>query len=184
MEITQQQSNLLKSSLESEEFNTPSKTVISSLAKVQIVQSVRLTQSDLLTLNSKPVIICPANEGFINIFEKATVTYIYTKTPFSNVDGVMGFYLVPTQEDTPGGSIPAPFLVSDAFSGQSIMGTSQGTSASFIAANPYPGQMSKLSLSKAAIVLTIGQGVTGADPLGGDPGSMLNVSVVYSILAQ
>ena len=156
----------------------------STTAQIQITSSVRLAQSDLLTLNSKPVIICSAEEGFINIFEKATITYMYKNTPLTHVDQLMGFYLVPTQADTQGGAIPAPYLVSNAFGGQSIMGTSQGTSASFVAANPYPGQMSKLSLSKAAIVLTIGQGVAGADPLGGDPGSMLNVSVVYSILAQ
>lgn len=156
----------------------------STTAQIQITASVRLAQSDLLTLNSKPVIICPAEEGFVNIFEKATVTYMYKNTPFTNVDTLMGFYLIPTQPDTTGGAIPNPFLVSNGFGGQSIIGTSQGTSASFVAANPYPGQMSKLSLSKAAIVLTLGQGVAGADPLGGDPGSMLNVSVVYSILAQ
>jgi hypothetical protein len=156
----------------------------STTAQIQITSSVRLAQSDLLTLNSKPVIICPGEEDFINIFEKATVTYMYKNTPFTNVDHLIGFYLIPTQPDTTGGAIPDPFLVSNAFGGQSIIGASQGTSASFVAANPYPGNMSKLSLSKAAIVLTIGQGVTGADPLGGDPGSMLNVSVVYSILAQ
>ena len=156
----------------------------STAAQIQITSSVRLAQSDLLTLNSKPVIICPAEEGFINIFEKATLTYMYKNAPFTNVDHLIGFYLIPTQPDTTGGAIPAPFLVSNAFGGQGIIGTSQGTSASFVAANPYPGYMSKLSLTKAAIVLTIGQGVAGSDPLGGDPGSMLNVSVVYSILAQ
>ena len=156
----------------------------STTAQIQITSSVRLAQSDLLTLNSKPVIICPGEEGFINIFEKATLTYMYKNAPFTNVDHLIGFYLLPTQADTTGGVIPAPYLVSNAFGGQSIMGTAQGTSASFVAANPYPGYMSKLSLTKAAIVLTIGQGVAGSDPLGGDPGSMLNVSVVYSILAQ
>jgi len=156
----------------------------STSAQIQISTSIRLAQSDILTLNSVPIIIAPASTGFINVFEKATATYIYKNAPFTNVSNLIGFYLIPTQPDTTGGTIPSPFLVSNSFGGQSVIGAAQGTSSSFVAANPYPGQMSKLSLSNAALVFMIGQGISGADPLGGDSGSMLTLSVVYSVLAQ
>lgn len=153
-------------------------------AQIQISSSIRLVQSDLLTLNSVPIIIAPAESGFINIFEKATFSYMYKNMPFANVDNLLGFYLVPTQPDAQGGTVPSPLLVSNSFGGQSLLGSSQGTSASFVAANPYPGQMSHLSMSNAALVFTIGQGKTSADPTGGDSGSVLTLSVTYSVLAQ
>jgi hypothetical protein len=153
-------------------------------AQIQLTTSLRLTQADILTLSSKPVIIVPAASGFINIFEKATLTYNYKNTPFGNLASELGFYLVPTQPDSQDGTVPGKILISNSLGAQSVIGASQITSSSFNAANPYPGQFSKLSISKAAIVLCLGDGTSALDPTGGDPASTLRVSLQYSIVTQ
>ena len=153
-------------------------------AQIQLTTSLRLVQSDILTLSSKPVVIVPAAPGFINIFEKATLTYNYKNTPFTNLASELGFYLVPTQPDTQGGSIPPKILLSNSLGAQGVIGASQITSSSFNAANPYPGQFSKASLNNAAIVILLGDGTIALDPKGGDPSSTLTVSLQYSIVAQ
>ena len=62
----------------------------STTAQLQLTTSLRLTQTDLLTLSSKPVVIVPASAGFINIFEKATLTYNYKTTAFANLNNLLG----------------------------------------------------------------------------------------------
>ena len=153
-------------------------------AQLQLTASLRLVQSDILTLSSKPVVIVPASPGFINIFEKATLTYNFKNTAFTNLASLMGFYLVPTQPDTGGGAVPGKILLSNSLGAQSVIGASQITSSAFSSANPYPGQFSKASLSSAGIVILLGDGTTALDPKGGDPASTLTISIQYSIVAQ
>lgn len=156
----------------------------STTAQLQLTTSLRLSQADILTLSSKPVLVVPASSGFINIFEKATLTYNYKNTAFANLNNLLGFYLIPTQPDTQGGSVPGKILLSNTLSGQSVLGSSQITSSSFTSANPYPGQFSKASLSNAALVLCLGDGSVGQNPTGGDASSTVTVSLQYSIVAQ
>ena len=156
----------------------------STTAQLQLTTSLRLTQTDLLTLSSKPVVIVPASAGFINIFEKATLTYNYKTTAFANLNNLLGFYLLPTQPDTQGGSVPGKILLSNTLNAQSVLGGSQITSSSFLSANPYPGQFSKASLSNAGIVLCLGDGSIGQNPTGGDASSTVTISLQYSIVAQ
>jgi hypothetical protein len=152
----------------------------SNSAKIQVVSSIRVSQSDILALNTTPVVISAASVGFITLFEKATVMYNYKSTPFTNVSNLVSFKLVPTQPDSAGGVIPPPLVVSTIFGGQNILGSSQSVSSTFVAADPYPGKMGALSMSNAALVFII----DGANPTGGDSASSLMISATYSILEQ
>lgn len=152
---------------------------MATTAQIAQTVSIRLSQADILALGTTPVVIVPAQSGFINIFESATVTYFYKNSVFTNVSNLFGFALVPTQPDIPLDPIPIPIVVSNEISGDAMLGTPQITSNSFIAANPYPGQMSKASMANAAIVFA-----TTAIPAGGDPNSTLSIIATYSILAQ
>jgi len=132
-----------------------------------ITQTLQLTQSQILTLNSSPFVIVPAEPGFINIFNKATLNYLYKNAPFTNVDNLMSFIIQPVAA--------APIIVSNSLNGINILGVTQSTGISFSPANPYLSLMS--SSANAPIALTI----SGSDPTGGNPQSILAVSFTYSI---
>lgn len=132
-----------------------------------ITQSLRLNQSQILTLHTSPFIIVPAEPGYINVFNRATVSYVYSNTPFTNVDNLLSFVLLPTIGD--------PVLVSNSLSALNILGVSQSTGVSFLPANPYETLMS--SSANAPIALTI----DGSNPIGGDSKSSIVVSFAYSI---
>lgn len=136
--------------------------------QLNITNAITLTQSQILTLYSEPIVICAAEEGYINIFQSAMLMYSYKNAPFTDVNNILNFQLVPTVGDN--------ILVSNSLGGSNILGLSQSSSISFIPANPYTSIMS--TSSNAAIILTI----AGNDPLGGDANSTLTVSVTYSIL--
>ena len=136
--------------------------------QIGITTMFSLTQSQILTLHSEPVVICAAEEGYINIFQSAMLMYSYQNAPFTDVNNILSFQLVPTVGDN--------VLVSNSLSASNILGLSQSSNVSFIPANPYTSVMS--TSSNAALVLTI----AGNDPLGGDASSTLMVSITYSIL--
>lgn len=152
---------------------------MATTAQIAQTVSIRLSQADILTLHSNPIVIVPGEPGFINIFQSATVTYFYKNTVFTNVSDLFGFLLQPTQPDVPLDPVPPPLIVSNTINGESMLGTSQITSNSFIPVNPYPGQMSKASMVNAPLMFG------GAiDPLGGDQNSTLTIIAVYTVLAQ
>lgn len=132
-----------------------------------ISQTIIIPQSEILTLNTAPVVICPAEPGYINVFSRAILVYNYRNTVFSNVDNVLSFYLVP--------QVGSPILVSNSLNGQNILGLDQTTNSTFISANPYTSRMS-LS-ANAPLVLTI----ANSNPSGGDPLSTLAVVITYNI---
>ena len=152
---------------------------MATTAQIAQTVSIRLSQADILTLHSNPIVIVPGEAGFINIFESATVTYFYKNTVFTNVSDLFGFFLQPTQPDVPLDPVPPPLIVSNTITGESMLGTAQITSNSFIPVNPYPGQMSKASMANAPLMFG------GAiDPLGGDQNSTLSIIATYTVLAQ
>lgn len=132
-----------------------------------ITQSLRLNQAQILSLNSSPFVIVPAEPGYINILNRATLSYVYNTSPFTNVDNLLSFELLPEVGD--------PVLVSNSLSALNVLGISQSTSVSFAPANPYTPLMS--DSANAPIVLTI----SGSDPIGGNVKSSLVVSFTYSI---
>lgn len=140
---------------------------MTSSPQQDITQTLRLTQAQILTLHSNPFVIVPAEAGFVNVFNRATLSYIYKNTPFTNVDNLLSFVLIP-----PAGS---PVNVSNSLNALNILGINQSTSISFESANPYSVLMS--NSSNSSIALTI----SGSDPTGGDPTSALSISFTYSI---
>ena len=136
--------------------------------QLSITNMITLTQSQILTLHSDPVVICAAEEGYINIFQSAMLMYSYQNAPFTDVDNILSFQLVPTVGDN--------VLVSNSLSASNVLGLSQSSNVSFLPANPYTSVMS--TSSNGALVLTI----AGNDPTGGDASSTLMVSITYSIL--
>ena len=132
-----------------------------------ITQSLRLNQAQILTLHTSPFVIVPAEPGYINVFNRATVSYVYSNTPFTNVDNLLSFVLLPT--------IGSPVLVSNSLSALNVLGVSQSTGVSFLPANPYETLMS--SSANAPIALMI----DGSNPIGGDSKSSIVVSFAYSI---
>lgn len=139
---------------------------MTSSPQQDITQTLKLTQVQILTLNSNPFIIVPAEAGFINVFNRATVSYLYKNTPFSNVDNLLSFVLIP--------SVGSPVNVSNSLNGLNILGINQSTSISFESANPYGAIMSNSSNSSLAFT------ISGSDPMGGDPGSSVSISFTYS----
>lgn len=140
---------------------------MTSSPQQDITQTLRLTQAQILTLNSNPFIIVPAEAGFVNVFNRATLSYIYKNTPFTNVDNLLSFVLIPP--------VGSPVNVSNSLNALNILGITQSTSISFESANPYSAIMS--NSSNSSIALTI----SGSDPTGGDAGSSLSISFTYSI---
>lgn len=132
-----------------------------------ISQTIVIPQSEILTLNTVPAVICPAEPGYINVFERAVLVYSYRNSIFSNVNNILSFYLVP--------SVGSPILVSNSLNGQNILGIDQNTNSTFIPANPYTSLMSESANSP--IVLKI----AGSNPTGGDPLSTLAVVITYNI---
>ena len=132
-----------------------------------ITQTIIIPQSEILTLNSIPAQICPAESGYINVFDRATVVYNYRNAVFTNVNNVLEFYLVPT--------VGSPILISNSLNASNILGLDQNTNITFKAANPYTPLMSQSD--NAAIVLKI----AGSNPVGGDPQSTLGVTITYNI---
>jgi len=133
-----------------------------------ITQTLTMTQAQILTLNSVPFVIVPAVSNFINVFQKATISYRFGTTPFTNVNHVLSFQLV-------AGSTS---VVSNSLNGTNIIGLSQNSSISFTAANPYAPVMT--SSDDAALVFTIDT----SDPTGGDATSSLSITFTYSIFQQ
>lgn len=140
---------------------------MTSSPQQNITQTLRLTQTQILTLNSNPFVIVPAEVGFVNVFNRATLSYIYKNTPFTNVDNLLSFVLIPP--------VGSPVNVSNSLNALNILGITQSTSISFESANPYSAIMS--NSSNSSIALTI----SGSNPLGGDPGSSLSINFTYSI---
>jgi len=140
---------------------------MTSSPQQDITQTLRLTQAQILTLHTNPFIIVPAEAGFINVFNRATLSYLYKNTPFTNVDNLLSFVLIP--------QVGSPVSVSNSLNALNILGINQSTSISFESANPYGAIMS--NSSNSSIALTI----SGSDPTGGDPGSSLSISFTYSI---
>jgi hypothetical protein len=140
---------------------------MTSSPQQDIKQTLKLTQAQILTLHSSPFIIIPAEVGFVNVFNRATLSYIYKNNPFTNVDNLLSFVLIP--------SVGSPVTVSNSLDATNILGITQNTNISFDPANPYAALMD--SSTNAAIALTIG----GSDPIGGDPASMIAISFTYSI---
>ena len=141
---------------------------MASSPQQNITQTLRITYAEILTLYSNPFIIAPADPGFINVFNRATLSYMYKNTPFTNVDNLLSFVLIPSIGND-------PILVSNSLNAFNILGIPQNTGISFLAANPYLSLMN--SSANAPIALTI----SGSDPTGGDPQSILAVSFTYSI---
>lgn len=133
-----------------------------------ITQTLTLNQAQILTLFSAPFVIAPAVSNFINIFQKATISYRFGTTAFTGVNNVLSFKLV-------AGSTS---VVSNALNGTNIIGLSQNSSISFTAANPYAPVMS--SSDNAALVFAIDT----ANPAGGDATSSLSITFTYSIFQK
>lgn len=133
-----------------------------------ITQTLTMNQAQLLTLFSAPFVIAPAVSNFINVFQKATISYRFGTTPFTSVNNVLSFKLI-------AGSTS---VVSNALNGTNIIGLSQNSSISFTAANPYAPVMT--SSDNAALVFAIDT----ADPTGGDATSSLSITFTYSIFQK
>lgn len=140
---------------------------MTSSPQQDITQTLRLTRAQILTLNTNPFIIVPAEVGFVNVFNRATVSYVYKNTPFTNVDNLLSFVLIP--------QVGSPVTVSNSLNALNILGITQNTSISFVPANPYGVPFN--SSANAAIGFTIG----GSNPVGGDIDSVLSISFTYSI---
>ncbi len=140
---------------------------MASSPQQNITQTLRLTQAQILTLHTNPFIIVPAEAGFINVFNRATVSYTYKNTPFTNVDNLLSFVLIPP--------VGSPVTLSNSLNGLNILGINQSTNISFESANPYSAIMS--DSANAPIAFTIG----GSNPTGGDPASSLAITFSYSI---
>lgn len=140
---------------------------MTSSPQQRITQSLRLNHKDILTLNSSPFIIVPAEVGFVNILTRASLSYIYRDAVFTNVDDLLSFVLL--QED--GTSV----LVSNSLNALNILGIDQNTNITFSPANPYSPLLS--SSTNAPLALRIG----GSDPMGGSIGSSLLVSFTYDV---
>jgi len=106
---------------------------MTSSPQQDITQTLRLTQAQILTLHSNPFIIVPAEAGFVNVFNRATLSYIYKNTPFTNVDNLLSFVLIPP--------VGRPVTVSNSLNALNILGITQNTSISFDPANPYVALM-------------------------------------------
>lgn len=132
-----------------------------------ITQSLRLNQSDILTLNSSPFVIIPAEAGFVNVLTRASISYVYRTSVFTNVDNLLSFAILNAPGDTT--------LVSNSLNAQNILGIDQNTNVSFIPANPYSALIT--ASENKPIVFKIG----GSDPIGGDASSSILISFTYSI---
>lgn len=129
-----------------------------------ITQTLTLNQSQLLALLSG-FTIAPAISGYINVFQKATISYRFGTTPFTNVNNVLSFKLGST-------------VVSNSLNATNILGLSQSTSISFLPANPYSGSMA--TSSNTALTFNIDT----ANILGGDATSSLSITFTYSVFAS
>lgn len=140
---------------------------MTSFPQQGITQTIILNQSDILQLHSVPKVICPPETGYINIFQRAVLNYTYKNNPFTNVDNVISFKLLPEIGDS--------IIVSNSLNGINILGLTQSASSIFSSANPYLGNMSQCD--NAPIVVSI----ANANPIGGDQGSMLSITITYCI---
>jgi hypothetical protein len=133
-----------------------------------ITQTLTMNQAQILTLFSAPFVIAPAVSNFINIFQKASVSYRFGTTAFATVNNALSFKLV-------AGSTS---VVSNALNGSNILGLSQSTSITFLPANPYAPVMD--SSDNAALVFAIDT----ANPTLGDSTSTLSITFTYSIFQK
>ncbi len=133
-----------------------------------ITQTLTLNQAQILTLNSSPFVIAPAVSNFINVFQKATISYRFGTTAFATVNNALSFKLV-------SGSTT---VVSNVLNGLNILGLSQSTSISFLPANPYMTVMD--SSDNADLVFMIDT----ADPTLGDSTSSLSITFTYSVFQK
>ncbi len=134
------------------------------VAQQNITQTLTLNQTQLLALLSG-FTIAPAISGYINVFQKATISYRFGTTPFTNVNNVLSFKLGST-------------VVSNSLNATNILGLSQSTSISFLPANPYSGSMA--TSSNTALTFNIDT----ANILGGDATSSLSITFTYSVFAS
>ena len=133
------------------------------VAQQNITQTLTLNQSQLLALLSG-FTIAPAVSSYINVFQKATISYRFGTAVFTNTNNVLSFKLGST-------------VVSNSLNATNILGLSQSTSISFAPANPYSGSMA----SSANTALTFN--IDTANILGGDATSSLSITFTYSVFA-
>lgn len=138
------------------------------VAQQNITQTLTLTQAQLLTLFSSPFVVAPAVSNFINVFNKAQISYRFGVTPFANFNHVLSFKLV-------AGSTT---VVSNQLNATNIFGLSQSTSISFLPAVPYTPVMD--SSDNAALVFALDT----ADMTGGDATSTCSITFTYSIFQK
>src|ERR1700735_5537923 len=98
-----------------------------SSPQLGIVSTIALSQSGLTTLYSVGKLILPAQSGYINVFVRATLIYIYKNTVLSNVNNNLYFYYAP------GGPT---VLCSNSLNALNYLGLAQNTNPSFDPANP------------------------------------------------
>ena len=134
------------------------------VAQQNITQTLTMNQANLLALLTG-FTIAPAISNFINVFQKATISYRYGTTPFTNVNNALSFKLVA------GSNI----VVSNSLNATNILGLSQSTSISFTPANPYTTLMS--TSDNAALGLFIDT----ANIVGGDATSSCSITFTYSV---
>ena len=133
------------------------------VAQQNITQTLTLNQTQLLSLLSG-FTIAPAISGYINVFQKATISYRFGTTPFTNVNNVLSFKLGST-------------VVSNSLNATNILGLSQSTSISFLPANPYSGSMAASSNTPLTF------NIDTSNILGGDSTSSLSITFTYSVFA-
>lgn len=128
-----------------------------------ITQTLTLNQAQLLALLSG-FTVAPAVSGYINVFQKSSISYRFGTTVFTNTNNVLSFKLGST-------------VVSNSLNATNILGLAQSTSISFSPANPYSGSMA----SAANTALTFN--IDTANILGGDITSTLSITFTYSVFA-
>lgn len=133
------------------------------VAQQNITQTLTLNQFQLLALLSG-FTIAPAVSSYINVFQKATISYRFGTAVFTNTNNVLSFKLGST-------------VVSNSLNATNILGLPQSTSISFAPANPYSGSMA----SSANTALTFN--IDTANILGGDATSSLSITFTYSVFA-
>ncbi len=137
------------------------------VAQQNITQTLVLTQADLLALLSG-FTIAPAISGYINVFQKASISYRYNTAVFTNVNNVLSFKLV----QSGGGST---IVVSNSLNAENILGLAQNTNVTFSPANPYSPLMS--ASDNAPLIFAIDT----ANILGGNAASTLALTYTYSV---
>lgn len=127
-----------------------------------ITQSFTLNQAQILALLSG-FVVAPATANFVYIFQRASVSYRYSATPFTNANNALSFKVNSR-------------VVSNQLNAVNILALSQSTTVTFSPANPYPTILDS-DVNKDLIFA-----IDTANVLGGDANSTLSLNVTYGIL--